>query len=340
MVRIVFLALLLAPAAERPVCNIPVFRYALERWPAAPFEVLAVHRGPLTEDQSAALNALRASGANVDIDRIDLAEPVPPRVLKILERVKADPPCLLALYPATETEAWRGPWTAEAARSLADSPVRRDLSRRLLEGQSGVWVLLESGDKAADDAATALLSKELRGLDQSLKLPAHHPDDPPLLSDVPVKVGFSMVRLSRRDPAEQALVSMLLRSESGLNGPAVFPVFGRGRALWALSGAGINAANIAEAGMFLTGPCSCEAKELNPGVDLLFATDWEAGFSSAPLRERIPDPVLKPRPAETPAPGSSPSSSSPALWIALLAVGLLVAVSGRRVLAASKDKTS
>ena len=33
-------------------CNGPVFRYALERWPAAPYEVVIYHRGALgAEDQ-------------------------------------------------------------------------------------------------------------------------------------------------------------------------------------------------------------------------------------------------------------------------------------------------
>ncbi|MBV8878389.1 MAG: hypothetical protein JO332_00360, partial [Planctomycetaceae bacterium] len=128
------------------------------------------------------------------------------------------------------------------------------------------------------------------------------------------------------------------KSDSGLNGPVAFPIFGRGRALWALAGAGLNAQFIAEAGTFLTGACSCEAKEFNPGVDLLFAADWEAGLSAAPERERLPDPLLKPRPPEPPAPPApSGESSGVVLWGALLAVGLLVAISGRRVLAASKE---
>jgi hypothetical protein len=71
-----------------------------------------------------------------------------------------------------------------------------------------------------------------------------------------------------------------------------FPVFGRGRVLWALVGAGIAKENIAEAGEFLTGPCSCQVKSLNPGCDLLLAADWE----SALLGLGPPEPPAEPPP--------------------------------------------
>jgi len=327
--------LLFAALAAAPTCNIPVFRYALERWPAGPYEVVALHRGPLTEEEIAALSVLRQSGANLEVDHLDLDLPLPPKRKLLLDRLRPEVPGLIALYPGTQDEAWRGPLTAEAARGLADSPVRREVARRILEGQSGVWILLESGDPAKDDAAASLLAGELGTLERSLKLPPHHPDDPPLLSELPVKVSFSVLRLPRTEPTEQPLVSMLLRSESGLSGTLAFPVFGRGRSLWPMAGAGLNRQYIGDAGVFLTGACSCEAKELNPGFDLLFAADWEAGLAAGPETPRAPEPLLKPRPPEAGEPVRAPGSSS-VLWIALLIAGFLVALSGRRILAAGK----
>src|SRR5436190_9998411 len=103
-----------------------------------------------------------------------------------------------------------------------------------------------------------------------------------------------------------------------------------------MAGAGLNASNIAEAGGFLVGACSCEAKELNPGVDLLFSADWEAGLAAAPERAPIPTPLLKPRPAEpveAAGPPATPPGSRAYLWGALIVAGLLVAITGRRVLA-------
>ena len=36
-------------------CNVPVFRYALERWEADPYEMVVFHREPLTAEQQALL---------------------------------------------------------------------------------------------------------------------------------------------------------------------------------------------------------------------------------------------------------------------------------------------
>jgi hypothetical protein len=342
MHRLFVLLLLVPSAAAAPgrTCNIPVFRYALERWAAAPYEVVAVHRGALSEEGKATLNVLREAGANLAVDRIDLSEPIPPRWKEVLDRVKLEAPCMVAVFPGTEIVAWSGPLTADSARKLADSPARREVARRLLDGDSAVWLMLESGDPAKDEAAARTLDLELKKLTQSLKLPSHAPDDPPLLSDVPMRIAFSVLRLSKNDPAEAALLTMLQNSETGLEAPIVYPIFGRGRALWAMAGKGLTADNIAEAAMFLIGACSCEAKELNPGLDLLFTADWENGLRAAPAPEPVPAPLLRPR---SPEPASTSSSgdasgekravSSGFLWGALLVAGLAVAVTGRRLLA-------
>ncbi|MHC4505258.1 MAG: hypothetical protein ACYTFI_18295, partial [Planctomycetota bacterium] len=133
--------------------------------------------------------------------------------------------------------------------------------------------------------------------------------------DVPkLKLAFSTLNLSRKDPREQLLVKMLTGTEKDLKDfaaePMAFPVFGRGRALWALVGKGINEDNIAETCIFLVGPCSCQVKARNPGVDLLLTVDWESG-EVEPLVAEVPLPPLQSlsglaaaeKPAE-PAPGS------------------------------------
>jgi hypothetical protein len=323
-------------ALSPPTCNIPVFRYALERWHSSPYDVVVFHRGPLNDEGKAALNLLRGSGANVDVDRIDVAEPVPAKRQALLAKLNLELPCMAAIFPGSDLVAWSGPLTKETATRLTDSPARKEIVRRLLSGDSAVWILLECGEKAKDDAAAALLDKELTALETQLKLPKAAADDPPLLSEVPMRIDFSTFRLSRTDPAEKALVTMLLNSDTGLEGPIAFPIFGRGRALWAMAGKGLNADMISEAGMFLTGACSCEAKELNPGVDLLFAADWESGLSAPPPKEPVPVPLLKPRePEPEPAPaGPAPKeeSSKGLLWGALAVAGVLVAITGRRLL--------
>ena len=70
-----------------------------------------------------------------------------------------------------------------------------------------------------------------------------------------------------------------MQSESDLlehtDEPMVFPVFGRGRLLGCLFGEYITKKHIDEATFFLSGACSCEVKDLNPGVDLLMAAPWD-----------------------------------------------------------------
>jgi hypothetical protein len=54
-----------------------------------------------------------------------------------------------------------------------------------------------------------------------------------------------------------------------------FPIFGRGRALYALVGNGVAPQLVGEACQFLTGACQCTVKAENPGVDLLMQVDWD-----------------------------------------------------------------
>jgi hypothetical protein len=206
---------------------------------------------------------------------------------------------------------------------LINSPARQELIRRLAAGETAVWLLLESGQRDADDAASALLESELVRLEQDLKLPelTTAPEDA-LLASTPLKVDFSLLRVQRDDPAEQALVAMLLGSEPDLaerTDPMAFPIYGRGRALWGLIGAGITAQNIQDSAGFLVGPCSCEVKELNPGFDLLLSADWDTllADSGIPLTAAITSessppaaPELVPIPAGAPPmpPAAEPSA--------------------------------
>src|SRR4051812_3921272 len=76
------LALLVLSQFATPVraCNVPVFRYALEHWPADPYEVIVFHRGLLSPEDQAAVDLLKqyeddqASGANLLFHRVDLSQ--------------------------------------------------------------------------------------------------------------------------------------------------------------------------------------------------------------------------------------------------------------------------
>jgi hypothetical protein len=172
-------------------------------------------------------------------------------------------------------------------------------------------VLLESGVSSADESAAKTLQTRLKHLENTLALPKVDQEDLDKgLMSVPesqLKVAFSMIRVSRKDPAEQVLVRMLSGSEDDLQEekePMAFPVFGRGRALFALVGKGIGEEMIDEACTFLIGPCSCVVKEENPGLDLLFAEDWDGQIE---VHQVQPHPT----PDLTGLTAAAPASQSP-----------------------------
>lgn len=179
--------------------------------------------------------------------------------------------------------AWDGPFTKDSILRLLNSPLRQKICKGLVDQDSVSWVFLESGDPAVDDAKFFKLESELKRLESVIKLPAIDPADLKDLSKSPeeLKIKFSAHRLSRDDPAEEAFRSMLLAQESDLREefnhgtPMAFPVFGRGRVLYALLGDGISTGMIEESSRFLAGACQCTVKAENPGVDLLIAFDWE-----------------------------------------------------------------
>jgi hypothetical protein len=177
---------------------------------------------------------------------------------------------------------WSGPLNKTNITALLDSPARRAIATRLGEGETAVFALLESGDKTVDDAAASLLDARLAYLASVLELPKLDDQDirNGLVSVPPdgLRLSFSVLRISRGDPAERAFTQMLLATEPDLkqaSGPIAFPIFGQGRALYALVGKGIKHETIDEAASFLIGSCSCQVKEKNPGADLLMAVDWK-----------------------------------------------------------------
>ena len=294
------LAGLLLCAGPARACNVPVFRYALERWPAAPYEVFVFHRGPLSAEDQAALEHLKELGRAdsgegcINLCVADLDGTPNAYARKIWDaRFGPSLPWMVVRYPdflEVPEDLWSGPLTKETATALLDSPARRRIARSLIEGQSAVFVLLESGVREKDDAAAALLEKELKRLEQALKLPeipAGQWGDPAYdAGGAPaLRVAFSVLRFSRSDPAEQVLAKMLLGPgplPPKAEGPATFPIFGRGRALCAIAEEDLSADRIEAECEFLIGPCSCIVKNQNPGMDMLMAVDWDAALSGQP----------------------------------------------------------
>jgi hypothetical protein len=185
--------------------------------------------------------------------------------------------------------------------ALLESPARLAVFDRLTSGWAAVVVLLHSGDAKADQEARELLKRELPRIAGKIDLPARTEEGPQIQSALPLRVGFPVVEVSRTD-GEAAFVRLLLGSESGLDkvtGPIVFPVFGRGRALCALHGDDLKSAQgLRQSLEYLCRACSCDVKELNPGLDLLIAGDWDVIFTAEIGPSPRTVPITSPRAAE------------------------------------------
>ena len=275
-------------------CSVPVFRYALELWPPDEYEVVLFHEGPLTEEQKQLLDKIKplklenASVPNMRIHEVDLKADPDPRWVKWWEENKPDKfdgAWMAVFYPASTlkiTPLWAGPFTEAALIKTFQSPARQQLAKRLQDGDSAVWILLECGNKEKDEATKKILEERLVHLGKTLKMPELKAQDVQAgyLSIRPedLKLGFSLLTISADDPDEKVFREILLNSEDDLKDfdePIAFAVFGRGRAMPALVGKGINNDMIDDACTFLSGPCSCQVKRQNPGFDILTSVNWD-----------------------------------------------------------------
>lgn len=270
-------------------CSTPVFRYALERWAADYYEAVFIHRGPLTQEQEDLLDKLRQEGSedgallNLSVMEMDIASSTDDKVKALLmsEKLPETLPALFLWYPWHKGRTppfWQSRLTESTVKSFLESPARQKLAEHLTEGQTAVWIFIGSGNVSKDKAALELLEKELDTAASELKEEAA--SIPPEYGIPEIEYEFSILPVSRTDPNESILLRLLLGSESDLGEysghPIIFPVFGRGRVLYALIGEGINTDNIRETIAFIVGPCGCEIKMMSPGVDVLMAANWDA----------------------------------------------------------------
>ncbi len=303
-------------------CVLPVFRYAIERWTADPYETVVFFRDTIRGGDSATLAGLlesssnarvhgdllgfkdsgrRSGTANMDVVLVNVNDSLERWVTPIWEEYKGyELPMAVVRYPyesGVNVAVWTGPLKNVPVQPLIQSPIRTELSRRLLGGESGVWILLESEDRRKNRTAEKTLKAGIKKAEAEIELPEipteelpgwYDPESGPALA-----IKFSVLHLSRSDPAEHFFISQLLKTEVGLDaydGPIAFLVYGRGRALFSLKGEDLTIDNMISASRFLSGACSCTIKEQNPGVDLLMAVDWDAGITV----EYVPEIDLPP----------------------------------------------
>lgn len=267
LVVLVVAAAIFGNAPSALACTVPVFRYALDRWPAEIYELRMERAAAAKPEVAPLLDKLRTNAvANLSIQTPASAQEVAAKL------VFPDPP---------GGEVWSGPLTVSNLEMLLDSPVRRELARRIVHGDSAVWLLVECGDKASNDEAARVLEERFKQWTTAASLPEQDPNDPSsqIGPGPALALRFSLLRLSRKDPREAATLAMLEANSDEVkklrSTPVAFPVFGRGRVLAAVPKENLTAESIDEICAFLTGACSCQVKDSRTGWDLLLSFNWD-----------------------------------------------------------------
>jgi hypothetical protein len=280
------LTVLLATSAY--ACNIPVFRYALERWKADTCELFVFHEGPLDEKSKLLVDSIQSQStggggfANAKVHAFDVQSADAQSLIVWRDlNLKEDKPLPYAVVRASHA---RGPITAwhgklgDVTDQVLDSPVRKRLTERLLNGDSVVWLLLKSADEGRNESVRRLIKEQSTELAKKLVLPEGIGlPGSELHSEVPLFLKFTSLELDREDDREQFLVKLFSGFQPQAyaeNQPLVIPVFGRGRALEVIPADQLDAKLFEELTLFLCGACSCQVKESNPGFDLLLSADW------------------------------------------------------------------
>lgn len=276
-------------------CSTPVFRYALEMWPAYLYVVEIIHDGNLSSSEQRAIDLLKNSTASESSANLKIVETLP-------TNAKSSVGALIKItFPEEHNipnTIWEGPLTRENAEKIINSPSRKQALQNIQRGDAAVWLFLESGNTIKDDQTFNFLKDKLVSLSKTLKLSETATDVSGNLLDIKIintGVNFSLVRIKRNDPMEEVFINILLQTEADLqffkDAPLAFPMFGQGRVLYALAGNGIKSKNIEKACSTIIGWCSCTIKDDNPGTDLLFSANWDSiiGDSSWIQQEEIPD---------------------------------------------------
>ncbi len=289
---------LLESAVLTEACQVPVFRYALERWPADSYGLAVFHNGPLSEEQQEIVASV-GYDVNLELFTIDTAKMTAAQRVRFGDvRVESGRALARLYYPLESRQGdealWEGDLTRQELARIVDSPVRRKIAKDILAGESAVWVILNSGNPEKDERVKKSLNKHLEAICQYLEIPegvagpgeldrvasGEVAMEDVLRSTIPLKISFTTVSIDIKAPEEEMFVKMLTGFVPGLmeqypNQPLIFPVFGRGRTLDGIAEEMLTEELMASAGSYICGACSCEVKRENPGIDLVMSMEWD-----------------------------------------------------------------
>ncbi|MEZ5941983.1 MAG: hypothetical protein R3C18_11365 [Planctomycetaceae bacterium] len=286
--------LVVATCGTAMACNIPVFRYALERWRSDNLKMVVVYRGSLSEQDRGLVEAIEqkslysGGNANVVVVPIDVAGDERPKEFENLVAAASpslkDPQAILVGSSASGTQIvlWQGSLEQSLDAWIYESTARTELVKRLQSGQAAVWVLISGKTPEETESTEKMLKAELSRLSEEVPFPdgIGEPGSE-LYSEVPLTMEFSLITVSRDDATERfltQLASRLAPEEYAAGHPIAIPVFGRGRALEVIPAERLTPLLVNDLCYYLSGACSCQVKEQNPGFDLLTSTNWETAL--------------------------------------------------------------
>ena len=359
-----FVLLVAATLGLASACEVPVFRFALERWPADPLPVEVTADASVGPEGVTALKWLQNQmpgevPANLSVRLIDPDGPSDIRgsfrLLPAGTRPNAADPHVL----------WEGSLSEVHAKRLSGSPARESIARQLLEGTSAVWVVVSRGDTVADARAVKLVTAGINRAMQQLTLPtgvihcdeaaqrlSENPQatmDDVLRTKIPLRIAFTVLLVRANDPEEdlfREVVANLAPPDSAPGEPLVAPIFGRGRILSPAPLSKIDEDRVFEGCSYLSGACACMVKQQNPGIDLPFRVDWDSQIKTqvvsidSSINLPGPETVTYGTPAKPTVPAAAVTTGSPAtprrllllaaVAVLLMGLGLLLARKKRK----------
>jgi hypothetical protein len=304
LARLVALCALVLPTAH--ACNVPVFRYALERWPADLHLLIFNRPADAADERMKALTTV----LNEHSHHLNLAVELPAEA-----PVFGGSPLAARLqFPHNGPVWYEGPVDAATLAGLVDSPLRQRIREDLVSATSATWILLSGRDAAVSSASFAMLRERLTYQAKHIELPVKSEEDLDWggggggggrpTTNMPLRVAFSTHELARGTPAEWALerqIAAMAPKAYAAGEPIALAVFGRGRGL-PLAGSELSVDRVDADVAFILGACSCEVKELNPGYDLLMAAAWDDEIFDWPNRHAaVIPPEFRAAPSTAPA---------------------------------------
>ena len=276
-------------------CNIPVFRYALERWRPDKTEVFLLRDRELTEAEQRILDEAELNGVDQggrvnfrlkDIDLRDDAARNSSISKQLLSRLgsqdRANSPWVFVrsgVPGGDHVVVWQGELRNLPESGAFASPARSEISKRLLAGHAIVWVIVASSDDEKNERARKQLQSAIGALEGKIQLPdGIGLPGSELHSEVPLLLKYSTLEIAADDAEERYLINLataMSDPDGERSEPMIIPIFGRGRALEIIHAGRISNDLVFDLTAFLSGACSCQVKEQNPGFDLHMDTDWE-----------------------------------------------------------------